>query len=105
MPWKEKVIKLMEERHINQKELAGLSGINESSISRYLRSDKQPRMDVVVNVAKALKVDTGYFLEEGEKLESAYNTISTAIARKGSELTPEEKNRLIALLIGTNSSV
>lgn len=100
MEWNEKVKDLMEKKGINQKELASLSGITESSISRYLSSGKNPRMDIIVNVAKALEVSTDYFLEEDQKCESAFAAISTAIARKGNELTPEEKNELIRLLLG-----
>jgi hypothetical protein len=62
-------------------------------------------MDVVVNIAKALQVETDYLLDEGETTESAFNTIFTAIARKGGELTAEEKNQLIALLIGRDANV
>lgn len=101
MTWKDKVIKLMNERDMTQKQLSQLSGITESSISRYLHNDQRPRMDIVVNIAKALQVETEYLLDEDEKGETAYNAISTAIARKGNELTAEEKNRLIALLLGT----
>ena len=100
MEWKEKVKKLMKERKISQKKLSQLSGITESSISRYLHSNQRPRMDIVVNVAKALQVETDYLLDDDEKGESPYNVISTAIARKGNELTAEEKNKLIALLLG-----
>ncbi len=100
MSWKEKVLDLMEQRNIKQKELSRLSGITESSISRYLHSDKRPRLDVVVNIAKALSVETNYLLDETESTDSAYNTISTAVARYGSELTAEEKNKLIALILG-----
>ncbi len=99
MEWKEKVIELMKQRNVNQKQLSELSGITESSISRYLHSDKRPRMDIVVNVAKALSVDASYFFEEKDKEESAFKTISTAIARKGNDLTPEEKNELIAMIL------
>ncbi|SKA69163.1 Plasmid maintenance system antidote protein VapI, contains XRE-type HTH domain [Eubacterium uniforme] len=102
MSWKEKVLELMKQRNINQKQLAELSGITESSISRHLHSERRPRMDIVVNVAKALDVDIDYLLDEGEHLESAYTTISTAIARKGGELTAEEKNKLIALILGSD---
>jgi len=105
MSWNKKVLDLMNERNINQKQLSQLSGINESSLSRYLHSGQQPRMDVVVNIAKALQVDTEYLLVDGESTESAFNTISTAIARKGGELSAEEKNQLIALLIGRNGNV
>lgn len=105
MSWKEKVADLMNQRGINQKQLATLSGITESSISRYLHSEQRPRMDIVVNIAKALHVETEYLLEEEEKSESAYNSIVTAIARKGNELTPEEKNQLIALILGASNNV
>lgn len=100
MTWKEKVNKIMNERNITQKQLAQLSGITESSISRYLHNAQRPRMDIVVNIAKALHVETEYLLDDDEKSESAYNSIATAIARKGNELTPEEKNELISLLLG-----
>jgi len=100
MSWKEKVLNLMEQRNITQKELSHLSNITESSISRYLRSDQRPRLDIVVNIAKALNVETNYLLDENERTDSAYNTISTAVARYGNELTAEEKNKLIALILG-----
>lgn len=105
MTWKEKVTKLMNEQNITQKQLSQLSGITESSISRYLHSNQRPRMDIVVNVAKALHVETEYLLDEEEKSESAYNAISTAIARKGNELTAEEKNQLVLLLLGSTANV
>ena len=100
MSWRSKVNALMAERHMTQKQLAELSGITESSISRYLHNSKRPRIDIIVNIAKALNVETEYLLDEEEKCESAYNTVATAIARKGNELTAEEKNNLISLLIG-----
>ena len=100
MSWKDKVNALMSQRGITQKELSRLSGITESSISRYLHSNKRPRLDVVVNIAKALNVETNYLLDEEDKTVSAYNTISTAVARYGNELTAEEKTKLIALILG-----
>ena len=99
MSWREKVVALMQQNGITQKELSRMSGISESSLSRYLRNENRPRMDIVVNIAKALKIETEYLLDEQEKSESAYTSIATAIARKGKELSPEEKNRLIALLL------
>ncbi len=101
MKWNEKVLQLMKQKGVTQKELSRLSGIAESSVSRYLHSEKMPRFDVVINFAKALDVETDYLLGEKEKSESAYTTIATAVARKGNELTAEEKNKLIALILGT----
>lgn len=103
--WKEKVMDLMKKRNINQKQLSELSGINESSISRYLHSNQRPRMDVVVNFAKALQVSTEYLLDEDESMESAFNAISSAIARNGGELTADQKNTLIQLLLQEENNV
>ena len=105
MSWKEKVTELMKQRNITQKQLSQLSGITESSISRYLHSEQRPRMDIVVNIAKALHVETEYLLDDSERGESAYSSIATAIARKGNELTAEEKNQLIALILGAGKNV
>ena len=104
MKWNEKVKDLMIKKGINQKELALLSGITESSISRYLAGDKNPRMDIIVNVARALEISTDYFLEEENKCDSAFTAIATAIARNGNELSPEEKNKLILLLLSEGGS-
>ena len=105
MMWRENVTNLMIERGINQKQLSQLSGITESSISTYLHRSQRPRMDIVVNIAKALHVETEYLLDDDEKSVSAYNSIATAIARKGKELTAEEKNELIALILGAKADV
>lgn len=48
---------IMAERGLNQPELARLSGVDQSLISRYLRSDKRarlPRLKNLVALAKAL---------------------------------------------------
>ncbi|MBR0540835.1 MAG: helix-turn-helix transcriptional regulator [Clostridia bacterium] len=103
MSWYEKVLDVMKRKNITQKDLAKKSGIAESSLSRYLRSENRPRMDVVINIAKALEIETQYLLDEEETSESAFNSIATAVARKGNELTAEEKNRLIALILGTGN--
>ena len=36
MKWNEKVLKLLQEKDISQKELAQMTGIAESSVSRYV---------------------------------------------------------------------
>jgi len=101
MDWRGKVISLMTTKKINQKDLAKLSGITESSVSRYLNSEQEPRIDVLLNFAKALEVDVNYLLENGEnRNESNFINIATAIARNGNDLTSEEKNKLIMLVLG-----
>ncbi|MBQ2030986.1 MAG: helix-turn-helix transcriptional regulator [Lachnospiraceae bacterium] len=103
--WKEKVLELMQARGMSQAELAKKSGVTTSSVSRYLHLNKRPRMDIVINFAKALQVEPQYFLDDEDVEESAYAAISTAIARKGGELTDTEKKKLVLLLLGSDNNV
>lgn len=102
MTWKDKVVNLMATKKINQKELARLSGITEASVSRYLANERKPRIDVIINFAKALDVTVEYLLDS-EESNGGFQSIATAIARDGGNLTPEEKNQLIALILGKDN--
>lgn len=100
MSWQDKVLSLMEQKGWNQKRLAEESGITVSSVSRYLRGDRKPRMDIIINFSKALGVTAEYLLEDDTETGlTPYVEIATAIARNGSELTAEEKTKLIALIL------
>lgn len=48
----ERVQELMKRDNVSQKQLSELSHISEPSISRYLSGKTEPRMDIVVNIAK-----------------------------------------------------
>ena len=102
MTWQEKVKQLMKDQNINQKQLSQRSGITEASVSRYLKNERTARIDIIVNFAKALNVSTEYLLNEDDETElEPYTEIATAIARNGGALTAEEKNKLIALILGS----
>lgn len=104
MTWQEKVKELMKNQGINQKKLSQLSGITEASISRYLKGERIARLDIIINFAKALNVTTEYLLNDDEETElKPYQEIATAIARNGNSLTAEEKNQLIALILGNGA--
>ena len=100
--WSQKVKELMKVKGINQKELSQLSGITEASVSRYLNGDRTPRMDIIINFARALGVSVEYLLDDGIKQQkelSAYDNIAVAIARDGNNLTAEEMKKLIELIL------
>ena len=104
MTWQEKVKQLMNNQGINQKKLSQLSGITEASISRYLKGERAARLDIIINFAKALNVTTEYLLNDDEETNlKPYQEIATAIARNGNALTAEEKNQLIALILGNGA--
>lgn len=102
MSWNEKVVELMKVKKMNQKELSNLSGITEASVSRYLKGERTPRMDIIINFAKALDVSVEYLLTDDQPVQpkiSAYENIAVAIARDGNNLTAEEMNKLIELIL------
>ena len=68
MDWSEKVKRMLADRNMNQKELSEKSGITRASISRYLKGNRRPRIDVVINFAKALGVEPEELLDEDEKV-------------------------------------
>lgn len=100
MDWSEKVKKMMSDRNMNQKELSDKSGITRASICRYLQGKRRPRIDVVVNFAKALGVEPEELLDEEETVMTPFEAIKMSYARNGGELTEEEKKELIDMIIG-----
>lgn len=100
MGWSDKVKKMMSDRNMNQKELSEKSGITRASICRYLQGKRRPRIDVVVNFAKALGVEPEDLLDEDEKVMSSMEAIKLSFARNGGELTEEEKKELVDMIMG-----
>lgn len=98
-----KVQELMDKYEINQKKLSTLSGISESSISRYLSGSIEPRMDVVINIAKVFNVPANYFLEENSSKAlnvNAYKETISIVTRNKAKLNDKEKAEIIKVLFG-----
>lgn len=99
MTWVEIVKDAMQKQGINQKELSKRTGITESSVCRYLKGDRKPRIDIVINFARELGLNVSELLDiDGSN--SAYSDIALVIARRGGELTGEEVDSLVQLLRG-----
>ena len=105
MKWNEKVKMLMQEQNINQKQLSEKSGITEPSVCRYLKGERNPRIDIIINFAKAFNVSIEYLLDESLDVYSPTNEIKTAIARHGNELSKEEQEELVELIKGEKFDV
>lgn len=95
--WVDVVKKAMKDKGINQKELSHLTGITESSICRYLKGERTPRIDIITNFSKALDLNIEELLNVSP-VHNAYDELSVLIARRGNELTKEETEKLINLL-------
>lgn len=96
----ERVQKLMERDNISQKQLSVLSNISEPSISRYLSGKIEPRMDIVVNIAKVFGVPSSYLLGETDSLESedVFKETYRIVARNKSKLDDVQKVAIVKML-------
>lgn len=99
MALKEKILRLMKEQNLNQKQLASKALITEASMSKYLSGERTPRIDVIVKLAKALETPVNVLLDEEDAPENPYLFASTALARCKGQLTEEEKKKLMKFLL------
>lgn len=53
---------LLRQRNLSQKDLAIRANTTEATISRYISGDRVPRVELVIEIAKALNVTTDYLL-------------------------------------------
>ena len=94
---------LLKQKGLSQKQLAKMSNITESSLSRYLSGILVPRIDVIRNIALALGVSVSYLVGDtydSSLLVSPYQETYRVVARNKSNLSDEEKIELIKLLFG-----
>ena len=92
-----KLKRLMEQRRINQRDLAAMSGVTEAAMSRYLHGERQPRAEVVANMATALGVTSDCLLGRNED-KSELAQAMRLVARNVSEIPEKVRMELIRLL-------
>lgn len=94
-----RIYELLQKEGIQQKELAERIGITETAMSRYINGTREPKPDVIANMATALHTTSDYLL--GIKCDDFnYRQVRRMIARNTSSMTKEEKMALISVLFG-----
>ena len=93
----ERIAVLLKNEGVSQKELAQLVGITESALSRYIKGERQPKLEVIANLATALNTTSDYLISGNEE-ETSFNNLSRLIARGTKTLTQEDKMKLMRLL-------
>ena len=91
------VRQLMRKHHLSQRELAGMSGVTEAAMSRYLAGERQPRADKIANMATALHSTSDELL--GRKVEGPDNNEAfRLVARNADKIPAKAKLELIRIL-------
>ena len=93
----ELVRKLMRQNHLSQRDLAGMSGVTEAAMSRYLAGERQPRADKVANMATALRTTSDALLGR-EESQSELDKAIRLVARNAEAIPDKVKRQLVQLL-------
>lgn len=94
----ERIAILMEKEKLTQKELSKMAGVTESALSRYISNERQPKVEVLANIATALNTTSDYLIN-GKMDESDFNEIYRVVARGAQDMNSEEKLKLVRLLL------
>ncbi|MCM1296444.1 MAG: helix-turn-helix domain-containing protein [Muribaculaceae bacterium] len=89
---------LLKSTDYTQKELASMVGVTEAAMSRYLRNEREPRIEVIANLATALNTTSDYLIN-GREDEITYSYIKNLVARGKSSWSEPEKKELLRLLL------
>ena len=95
----ERILRLMRENEYTQKELARMVGVTESAMSRYLNNEREPKAEIIANLATALNTTSDYLIS-GKESNEDFAEIYRLVARSTSTMTDEEKLKLVRMLIG-----
>lgn len=90
---------LLNKNGISQKELADRINVSESVVSRYISEEREPKANVLANIATALRTTSDYLLGI-EDDDFSQPRIKRMIARNADNMTAEEKRELINALFG-----
>ena len=90
----ERIATLLKEMNISQKDLAMMIGVTESALSRYINNEREPKLEVLANLATALDTTVDY-LTTGLKPETDFDEIYRLVARSSYSLTEAQKMQII----------
>ena len=94
-----RISKLMKESGYTQKELATMIGVTESAMSRYLNNEREPKIEVIANLATALNTTSDYLIS-GKDADDNFAEIYRLVARSTTTMSDEEKMKLMKVLLG-----
>lgn len=93
----ERIQLLLKQSDYTQKELAQMIGVTESAMSRYIKNEREPKTEIIANIATALNTTSDYLIS-GKDKEEDFADIYRLVARSASNMSTEEKFKLMRLL-------
>lgn len=99
MTFSEKLKQAMQELHLNQRQICGLTGKSKGSVSQYLSGKQVPSVEVQSSIATALGLGADYF----ERLDDQITILPSSEVRNGiiPKLLPEVAAKYLGMDKGT----
>lgn len=95
----QRLLSQMKKQGITQKQLADRLNTTEATLSRYVNGDREPKADMLANIATALNTTSDYLLGI-EKDDYDFPKLERLIARNASNMSNKERQALITALFG-----
>lgn len=97
----ERLLALLREQHLNQKQFAKKVGVTEAALSHYIKGDRIPRSTILARIANELGTTSDYLML-GTQTQSKvdFSEARRLIARSAKQMTMAEKKELINILLG-----
>ncbi|MET3616640.1 transcriptional regulator with XRE-family HTH domain [Peptoniphilus olsenii] len=109
-----RILKLLNEKNLTQRELAKIVGTTEVSIGRYINDKREPNATMLSEIANALNVSSDYLLgrsnihkplenktSKTKELEQDFPEGISVLYRANRKLTPEQKEMMLRMIKAT----
>ncbi len=95
----DRILEALKNNKMTQRELATRVGLTEAVISRYISGEREPKPEVLANIATALHTTSDFLLGiENDDLSKSH--IIRLVARNANLMNKEEKKKIIDALFG-----
>ena len=98
----QRLLNLLQKQGITQKELADRINTTEATLSRYVSGDREPKADMLANIATALHTTSDYLLGI-ESDDFDFPKVERLLARNSATMSEKQKRALISALFGEDS--
>lgn len=95
----QRLLTLLQKQNMTQKQLADRVNTTEATLSRYISGAREPKADMLANIATALNTTSDYLLGI-EQNDFDFPKVERILARNSANMSEKQKRALISALFG-----
>lgn len=95
----QRLLNQMKKQGVSQRQLADRLNTTEASLSRYVNGEREPKADMLANIATALNTTSDYLLGI-ENNDFDFPKVERLLARNSSKMSDQQRRALITALFG-----